>query len=172
MKKLLIILGLAVALLLPALLTTGCKTTTSVNPDGTTNVVKYVDPIRIQQAEAVIEPAASRVLRRAIERSPEHAQEIGDYARAIGGIFCHMIAHNNFSVEYLVDASDKATERLAFKSSEVLDAKNAAVALYKIFAADQLVWQLPDNQWLRSICELFCNSVDQALKDSGQIGIK
>lgn len=178
MKKTLIPLVLGLALLVTAsTLITGCKTTQQVttNPDGTTvtNVVKYVDPVRIQQAEAVIEPAASRVLRRAIKRSPEHAQEIGDYARAIGGIFCKMKADNNFSVEYVVDAADKATQRFQdIAKDEIIDAKNAAVALYKVFASDQLVWQLPDNQWLKSICDVFCNSIDTALKDSGQPGIK
>ena len=162
------------AILLAAVvfLDTGCKTTQTVTPGGVTNIVKVVDPVRIQQAQAVIEPAAASVLRRAIQRSPQHAQEIGDYARAIGGIFCNMLANSNFSVEYVVDAANKATDRLTFKSDEVLDAKNAAVALYKVFAADQLVWQLPDNQWLKSICGVFCNAIDTALKDAGQAGVK
>lgn len=176
--KLIGLLTAAIAIVYTSTLLTGCKTASKVttNPDGTTvtNVVKYVDPVRIQQAEAVIEPAASRVLRRAIQRSPEHAVEIGDYARAIGGIFCQMIAKNNFSVEYVVDAADKATANLPTlaKNDEILDAKNSAVALYKVFAADQLSWQLPDNAWLKAICNVFCNSIDTALKDSGQAGIK
>lgn len=172
MKKF-IALGSLVALLFAvALIDTGCKTASSVT-NGVTNTVTYVDPVRIQQAEAVIEPAASRVLRRAIKHSPEHAKEIGDYARAIGSIFCQMLDQNNFSVEYVVDAADKATQKFqGAASDDVIDAKNSAVALYKVFAADQLVWQLPNNQWLKSICAVFCNSIDTALKDSGQPGVR
>lgn len=174
MKKSLITLVLGATLLLGiAFINTGCRTVTEVKPDGTTNIVKVIDPVRLQQAEAVIEPAASRVLRRAIKRSPEHAQEIGNYARSIGGIFCKMIEQNNFSVEYVVDAADKATQELQNAANDdIIDAKNAAVALYKVFAADQLVYELPDNQWLKAICNVFCNSIDMALKDSGQPGIK
>ena len=129
--------------------------------------------MRIKQAQAAIEPAVSSVLRRAIKNSPTHAQEIGDYSRAIGSVFCQMAAKNNFSVDYLVVAVDAATLKYqAVMNENILDAKNALVALYKIFAADQLTWQLPDNQWLKSICELFCNSIDTALKDAGQVGIK
>ena len=172
MKKL-ILFGCAAALLVTLMFTsTGCKTTTTINPDGTTNVVKYIDPVKLQQAKDAIEPAASSVLRRAILRSPQHAVEISTYARAVGSVFCKMNATKNFSPVYLIDEANKATAGLqATAPPEIIDAKNAAIALYKIFLGDQLMVKLPDNQWAIAVCQLFCESIDQALKDAGQPGI-
>lgn len=162
-----VVMGVAVASF-----TTGCKTTTTVNPDGTTNVVKYVDPVKLQQAKDALEPAASSVLRRAIIRSPNHAKEIGDYARAVGTVFKQMVVNKNFTPEYLIDAANKATTKLQENApAEVIDAKNAAIALYKIFLSDQVMVKIPDNQWQLAICQLFYESIDQALKDAGQAGI-
>jgi len=30
---------------------------------------------------------------------------------------------------------------------------------------------IPGNQWQIAVCQLFCESIDQALKDAGQPGI-
>lgn len=170
--RLLCAIGLLCAAIITVSLWTGCQTTTTINPDGTTNTVKYVDPVRLQQAKDALEPAASSVLRRAIIRSPEHAKEIGDYARAVGTVFKQMAVNKNFTPEYLIDAANKATMTLqATAPPEVIDAKNAAVALYKIFLSDQLMVALPANKWQLAICQLFYESVDQALKDAGQPGI-
>ena len=105
----------------------GCKTATTVNPDGTTNIVKYIDPVKLQQAKDALEPAASSVLRRAILRSPQHAVEISAYARAVGGVFHKMVVNKQFSVVYLIDEANKATAGLQTTApAEVIDAKNAA----------------------------------------------
>jgi len=153
-------------------MSTGCKTVTTVNPDGTTNVVKYIDPVKLQQAKDALEPAASSVLRRAIIRSPQHAKEIGDYARAVGSVFKKMAVNKQFSPEYLIDAANKATADLQVNApAEVIDAKNAAIALYKIFLSDQAMIKIPDNQWQLALCQLFWESIDQALKDAGQAGV-
>lgn len=170
MKKTLIALFLLAALALPVALTnTGCTTT------GTgTNAVTTIDPVKLQQAQAAIEPAAASVLRRAILNSPQHAKEIGDYARAVGGVFCQMKANNNnFTPQYLIDSVNTATANLqANAPAEVIDAKNAAIALYKIFFADNLTVQIPANGWPSAVTGLFCDAIDQALKDAGQVGVK
>ena len=177
MKKFLALTVITALLVAVAILPTGCTTTTSVTagPNGTTvtNVVKTIDPVRLQQARDALEPAAASVLRRAIINSPQHAQQIGDYARAFGGVFCKMVANNNFNPTYLIDAANAATANLqANVSADVIDGKNAAIALYKIFYGDQLTFQLPNNQWPTAICQLFCDSIDQALRDAGQPGLK
>lgn len=174
MKKKLTLFVTALSAVIPILILssttvalTGCKTTTSG-----TNVVSAIDPVKLQQAKDAIVPAASSVLRRAILRSPEHAVEIATYARAVGSVFCRMNATKNFSPVYLIDEANKATAGLQSTAPpEIIDAKNAAIALYKIFLGDQLMVALPDNQWQIAVCQLFCESIDLALKDSGQPGI-
>lgn len=173
MKKLIIALPLVTLTMLAILatlpvVTTGCKTTTVG-----TNVVTTLDPVKVQQIADVVEPAASSVLRRAIANSPQHAAEIGNYARAVGGVFCKMTANNNFTVNYLVDAANQATAGLQTGvSQDIIDAKNAVIAIYKVAASDQLTWQLPDNLWLKTVANTICNSVNQALLDSHQAGCK
>jgi hypothetical protein len=172
MKKITImsLLTLAVLAMLATLpvVTTGCKTT-----QVGTNIVTTLDPVRVQQIADVVEPAASSVLRRVIARSPQHAVQIGNYARAVGGVFCKMSARNNFTVTYLVDASNEATAGLqAGVDQDIIDIKNAVIAIYKVAASDHLTWQLPDNVWLRAVANTICNSINQALLDSGQIGCK
>jgi hypothetical protein len=113
------------------------------------------------------------VLRRAIANSPQHAIEIGNYARAVGGVFCQMEANNNFTPTYLVDAANRATAGLQTNVDQaIIDAKNAVIAIYKIAFSDQLTWQLPNNIWPKAVAGTICASVNQALIDSGQPGCK
>ena len=150
-----------------AVVLTGCTTVT----EGT-NVVKVIDPVKLQQAKDAIVPAASSVLRRAILRSPEHAVEIATYSRAVGNVFCRMVATRTFDPGHLITEMDRVTASLqATAQPEIIDAKNAAVALYKIFLNDKLMVTIPGNQWQIAVCQLFCESIDQALKDAGQPGI-
>lgn len=157
-----------------ALLAAGCVSTRQVDPaTGQTNVIKAVDPVRLKQIREIIEPGAASVLRRAIRRSPEHAQEITDYARAVASIFCEMQASGNFSVDSLVAAADRATARLQAEAvgegdwvEDVIDGKALLIGVYKAAAGDDLTWQLPDNAWLREVTALICGSITQALTDA------
>lgn len=171
MKKtiaLLASLGLLALALTPMVVSTGCTTVGSG-----TNIVTVLDPAKVQAIQDVVEPAASAVLRRAIANSPQHAAEIGNYARAVGGVFCKMVANNNFTPTYLVDAANSATANLqAGVSQEIIDAKNAVVAIYKVAFSDQLTVVLPNNVWMKAVCSTICNSINQALLDSGQLGCK
>jgi hypothetical protein len=147
---------------------TACTTVTKVE-DGVTNTVRVIDPVRLAQARDALEPAASSVLRRAILRSPEHADEIAAYARAVQSVFCSMSQNRNFAPAYLIEAANAATAPLqAEASAEIIDAKNAAIALYKIFYGDQLTWEIPGDAWPMAICQLFCESIDEALEDAGR----
>lgn len=150
---------------------TACKTTSTVDPTtGLTNTVKTVDPVRLTQIRDIIEPGAASVLRRTIQRSPQHAQEIKDYAGAVSSIFCQMQQSGNFSVDSLIAAADKATSRLQSNASgnadwtaDLVDAKGVLIGVYKAAAADDLTWKLPDNVWLQQISALICNAITQAL---------
>jgi hypothetical protein len=158
---------LALMLALPVV-STGCKTTTVG-----TNVVTTLDPVKVQQVQDAVEPVFSSVLRRAIANSPQHAAEIGNYARAVGGVFCKMEANNNFTPTYLIEAANQATAGLQNNApQEIIDAKNAVIAIYKIAYGDQLTWQLPDKVWPKAVASTICNVVNQALIDSGQAGCK
>ncbi len=138
-----------------------------------TNIVTTLDPQKLQAAADVIEPAVSRVLRRAIARSPQHAGEIGNYARAVGNVFCKARATQQFSPLDIALAADAATQGLqANLPDELFDAKNAGIALYKVLIGDQVMIRVPGNAWASAVCGLFCDSIDQALKDSGQVGVK
>lgn len=141
----------------------GCATTASTSPSFATKVA---------QVREAIEPVAAAVIRRVISRSPQHATEIAGYARAVALVFCQMKATSRFDVAYLVAGADAATAQYqASLTPDIVDAKNGAIALYKVFASDTLSVQLPDNVWLSTVCSLFCDSISQALKDSGQLGI-
>ena len=172
MKKYIALIGLLVAAFIYLVSFTGCTTTSTV-ANGVTNVVTTIDPNRLNQIKAALEPAAASVLRRAIQNSPQHAAEISAYARELGTVFCQMQANNNFDPTYLLKAADDLTSKYqASLGPDVLDGKNAALALYQICFADKLTVQLPNNLWMRAVCGLFCDSINQALTDAGQLGIK
>ena len=108
----------------------------------------------------------------AILRSPDHAVEISTYARAVGSVFRKMATTRQFSPVYLIDEANKATAGLQTTAPpEIIDAKNAAIALYKIFYGDQLMVAIPEDKWAMAISQLFWESIDQALKDAGQPGV-
>lgn len=151
----------------------GCtKSTLMVN--GQTNIVTVIDPVKLQKVKSIVEPIASSVLRRAIHNSPQHAQEIGDYARAIGGAVCRATATGGVTPGEIEAAIDRATTGLQVANlpPEVIDAKNGLIALYNVLWDDDLRIAIPNNGWANAVLSTICDSVDLALKDSGQTGVK
>ncbi len=143
--------------------TVGCKTTGSG-----TNAVTTIDTNKLVQVQAAIEPLLSGVIRRAILSSPQHSAEIARYIGAVGTVCCQMTASNNFSPTYLVDAVDKATAGLQTGiDQDIIDGKNAVVAIYKIAYADQLTVSLGNNIWPQAVLGTLCDSITQALVDAG-----
>lgn len=176
MKKFISILSatvLAVAVLSVINLTTGCVHTPVVT-NGVTNIVTTIDTNKLQQVQAAVEPAAASAIRRAILNSPQHAQEIGDYARAVGKSLCKAVSTQSISPNNIVSGVELATQGLQVQNlpPEVIDAKNALLAVYSILYNDKLTVQLPNNQWPYAVLQTICDSLDQALKDAGQTGIK
>jgi hypothetical protein len=154
-------------LALPVAVTTGCK-----SPNGT-NAPTTLDPAKVQQIADAVEPVMTVALRRAIANSPQHSAEIGNYARALGTVACDMQSGNNFSPSYLVDAVNKATAGLqAGVDPIILDVKDVIVAIYKIAYNDRMTWSLGTNIWPKAVCGAICDSVNQALLDSGLPGCK
>src|SRR2546430_10704224 len=91
---------LAMAVLLVMTLSTGgCK---SVNP--TTGVSEY-DPVKTQMVEDSLQPIISGGIRRVIRNSPQHAQDIGNHFRAIGGALCALATTGEGSHEWRVAAA-------------------------------------------------------------------
>lgn len=156
---------LAVITLLAVCAVTGCKST---NP--TTGQREY-DPVKTEQVKAAIEPIAAGAIRRVIENSPQHADEIATYLRSVGRIFCAMETNGNFSAEFLITEADKLTAPL-LKDNYVVDIKNAILALYRINYADRFKAELPPDKWPRHVASLFCASIDRGLKDAGKPGVK
>jgi len=180
MKPIKIILGtigvvavLGIVAIAMAVLNTGCVHTPVV-VDGVTNIVTTIDQVKLDKVKVAVEPVAASVLRRAIHNSPQHAAEIGNYARAVGSAVCTAVSQQSFTPGSIAGAVDKATQGLQMANipAEVIDAKNGLIALYTILFDDQLTVQLPNNQWPSAVLGIFCDSIDLALKDSGQAGVK
>lgn len=164
MKRIVLSTLFGIAALL--LVHTGCAT----NP---TTGVKTIDPAKLAKVKLVVEPAGASVLRRAIVNSPQHSVEIGNYARAVGGAMCQAVGNQSFTPLTIANAVDQATQGLqANVSPDVIDAKNALLSLYAILYDDQLTVSLPNDQWPSAVLGIICDSVDLALKDAGQRGVK
>lgn len=168
----LLIGGALLAILLLA--HSGCMTTYVPDATGTNyTAVQVIDPVKLANISAAIEPAASAVLRRAMINSPQHAPQIVLYATAIGRIFCQAQQTQQFSPLLLIAQADVATLTLQTNlPPEVIDAKNAALAIYKIAFNEKLTVTVPTNGWPYAVCGIFCDSIDRALKDAGQPGVK
>lgn len=156
---------LAVITLLAVCAVTGCKST---NP--TTGQREY-DPVKTEQVKAAIEPIAAGAIRRVIQNSPEHADEIANYLRSVGSIFCSMETNGSFSAEYLVREADRLTAPM-LRDNYVVDIKNAILALYRINYADRFRAELPSDKWPRHVAALFCASIDRGLRDAGKPGVR
>lgn len=154
-------------------LTSGCVHTPVVT-DGVTNIVTTIDPAKLEKVKSAVDPVASSALRRAIKNSPQHAAEISAYARALGGVCCDAVASGSVSPGAIVAAGDRATANLQLANipPEIIDAKNGLFALYLILWDDNLTIALPHNKWPVAVLGIFCDSIDRALKDSGQAGVK
>jgi hypothetical protein len=142
---------------------TGCKST-----DPATGTRVY-DPIKTAQVKDALRPVITDPLSRVLRNSPEHAVVIGNYYRGVGGVFCAMQATKQFDPQFLINAVNSiAVPQL---DPTVVTIKNALIALYSIFYRARHTAELPEDQFLFHLSELFCSSVNQALIDAGQPGI-
>jgi len=140
---------------------TGCI---SLNP---VTGQREFDPVKTEQVKATLEPIISGGIRRAIQHSPNHADQIAGYLHSAANVFCSMDTNGNFSVEYLVTELDKIVAP-ALGDSYIIDLKNAAIALYRVNYAERFRAELPPDRWPRQVASLFCAAINQGLKDAGR----
>ena len=164
-----IALGISLSIVL-----SGCVHTPVVGPNGQTNVVTTIDQNILGKVKLLVEPVLGSVIRRAILNSPQHSAEIGDYVRAAGRAVCGVSAKGQFTPEAVIGAVDQATQglQIAHLPGELIDAKNATLNLYTLLLDDKLAVNIPKDQWAQAVLQIACDSIDQALRDSGQAGVK
>ncbi len=131
------------------------------------------DSVKTDQVKAALTPITASVVRRVILTSPQHADEIALSSRAVGSVFCSAAASGSLGPEQVLAAVDAATAGLqAGVDPEIIDAKNALLAIYRIFYGDRFRAELPADKWPRHVADLICASIDQGLKDAGKPGVK
>ena len=159
---------------------TGCTTTKRevvTRPDGTlaTNIVKVPDKVKTEQVKDVSEAVVKVAMRRALQQFPNEAENIALYARAAGGVFCDMKATGKFSPETL-EAGIYALVLPEITNKEALtylqDARDLMLLTYRSFWRQRFEAELNPDKWPAVVAEIFCDSIDQGLKDSGRIGVK
>ncbi len=147
---------------------TGCTTTTA---DGT----RVYDPVKTENVKAALQAPLERATARIIVNSPQHSDEIAKYFSAVGLVFCEMKDSGRLDPTTLLAGLDKALPA-NIADNEVfqylLDFKSTAAALYKQFWNDRFHAELPADQWPYQVADLFCQSIDQGLKDAGKPGIR
>lgn len=152
-------IGLMVAL---ALICQGCKT---LNPG--TGEQEY-NPAKTEAVVAAVSLPASSAIRRALNRSPQHAQEIAGYLRAAGMVFQEMTVTKKFDPADLMTALDKI---VVIKNDTILDMKNLGVALYTIFYSQRFQAELAPESWMIHVANTFATAIDRGLKDAGMTGL-
>ena len=173
MKRTILFSVLAAALI-------GCATkqvtSTSTFPDGstviTTNTVKVIDPIKLNKVTQTLQPMLATVITRVLRNSPQHAPEIALYVRAFGTALFYVQTSQRFSPAEVLAAVDGATAGLqANAPQDIIDAKNAALALYNVLWDDALTVQVPGNAWPMAIIKALQGAINTGLKDAGLPGV-
>lgn len=140
----------------------GCKTL------NTETGVREYDPAKTEAVVQAIAVPASSAIRRALNRSPQHATEIANYIRTAGMVFQEMTVTKKFDPIELVKALDAI---IIVKNDTILDLKNVAVALYSIFYAQRLQAELAPDAWMLHVANTFATAIDRGLKDAGMLGL-
>jgi hypothetical protein len=147
-----------------------CVACTTTNPDTGERVY---DPIRTEQVKASLSPLVTGGVRATIANNPRHRDELGTYYRSIGTVFCRMVDTRQFSPSYLIDEVNKITApQIASADPLLLTARDSALALYRIFYAEKGRAELTEASWALHLADLFCLSIDTALRDSGLAGVR
>lgn len=154
-----------IAIMIGGIVLTACKST---NPQ---TGQREFDPVKTEQAKAAIQPLIAGAVRRVLAQNPDKAEQIADYLRAGGSVFCNMDLTGQFDPLVLAEKLD-ALVAPKVKDDYLLDIKNAAIALYRVNYAERNRAELPPEQWARQIAGLFCAAIDQGLKDSGRLGVR
>lgn len=155
--------------LLALLLGSGCTTTTYDPVTGWP--VKTFDPVKTEKVKAALELPITGGIRRVINNSPNHSAEIGAYFAAVGRVFCSMQEQKAFDPLYLVGEIN-AIATPDINDETILDIKDSLISLYRIFYADRFRAELSPEKWPYHVADLMCQSIDTALLNTGQPGIR
>lgn len=165
-KKLKAIAASIAATIAVVVMLTGCKTTNSSG-------VKVFDPVKTEQVKAAVEPFVASIARRILLNNPKQAAEIGNYMRAVGGVFCDASSSGQLSPDQIITAIDGATANLQNGADPlVIDGKNLIITIYRIAYGERFKAELPADQWPKNVADVLCAAIDQGLKDAGQAGVK
>ncbi|HEU4344043.1 MAG TPA: hypothetical protein VFU31_21010 [Candidatus Binatia bacterium] len=147
------------------LITAGCST---INPD---TGQKVFDPIRTAQVKAALQAPVQETITRIIRNSPEHSDQIANYFRSAGNVFCKMRDTSRFEPQFLIAELEKATEGLQQGLDPLaITAKNTIIALYVVFYSQRQSADLSPEKFLWNTSDLFCNAINTGLKDAGKPG--
>lgn len=141
---------------------TGCKT---LNP--TTGEREY-DPAKTSAVVQAVSVPASSAIRRALNRSPQHAAEIAKYLRAAGTVFQEITVTKEFDP---VAVALKLDAIVVIKNDTIVDMKNLGIALYSIFWSQRLRAELAPDAWMIHVANTFATAIDRGLKDAGMTGL-
>lgn len=162
---------IAILSLVTLIATSACRST-RIDPL-TGQPVSEFDPVKTEQVKAALEPIGSSLVRRVIVNSPQNSDEIATYLRGVGSIFCQMSANNDFDPVYLASAAEVLTAKYQAKlAQEIIDLKNALIAIYKINYESRFRAELSPEEWPKNVADLICAVVDRGLKDAGKPGVK
>lgn len=145
-----------------AMIVAGCKT---LNP--ATGQKEY-DPAKTSAVVSAVSVPASSAIRRALNRSPQHANEIAGYLRAAGGVFQEIAVTKEFDP---IKVAAKLDEIVVIKNDTVIDLKNLGIALYTIFYSQRLRAELAPDSWMIHVADTFASAIDRGLKDAGMLGL-
>jgi len=140
------------------MLAIGCATTDPVTGQ------KVYDPYKTEAVEQAIIPAASSAVRRVINSNPSKREEIAKAFLAAGAVFRRMVTEKKFSPIFLAQALD---EVITIRNDTVLDLKNAAVALWAIYYGQRGSAELPEDQWVIHVANVFATGIERGLHDAG-----
>ena len=120
------------------------------------------DPVRIKQVEEAIKLPVAIAVERVVRKNPDFYA----YFEAVDNVVCKMEENKNFDPTYLVDQINLSTQHF-IKNEDVNLVKETVVTLYKIFYADRLKSDIPENSFLSSLTSVLCSSIKTGLSNSG-----
>lgn len=129
------------------------------------------DQVKTDSVKVALQIPVQETITRIIRNSPQHSDEIANYFRAVGTVFCKMRDSGQFDTTYLIAEVDKATAGLqAGLDPLAITAKNTALALYAIFYAQRTKADLPPDKFAWNLADLNCKAINTGLKDAGKAG--
>lgn len=143
---------------------TGC---TTFNPGTGHN--EY-DPVKTSQVKQALKGGVSTTITALLLK--EKNDDVANYLRSIGTVFCQMRNTGEFSPSFLIGQIDKIVNDKVRQNVVVIALKNTVISLYSIFFEQRHHAELPPDKWPYHLADLFCQSIHQGLVDAGKTGVE